>query len=107
MTHGVRPPGFRLPDATRIGKVTLQVTDLERSLAFYEGLLGFDVVSRAPGMIEFGVGSTILIELRAGATTPMGGKRLGLFHFAILLPDRPALGRCLAHFAEHGVRVGA
>ena len=107
MSYGVRPPGFRLPDETRVGAVTLQVTDLERSLAFYESVLGFDVVDRAPDAIRLGVGSTVLVELRPGATAPLGGKRLGLFHFAILLPDRPALGRVLEHLADAGVRLGA
>jgi catechol 2,3-dioxygenase len=107
MTYGVRPPGFRLPDETRVGAVCLQVSDLERSLAFYEGLLGFDVVNRSAGNIQLGVGTTVLVELRAGATAPMGGKRLGLYHFAILLPDRPSLGRCVAHLSRAGVRLGA
>jgi catechol 2,3-dioxygenase len=41
-------------------------------------------------------------------TTPIGiNSRLGLYHFAILLPDRAALGRFLAHLARTGTRIGA
>ena len=107
MRYGVRPPGYRLPDETRIGALSLQVSDVERSVEFYEGLLGFDVLNRAADSVQLGVGSNVLIELRAGATAPLGGRRLGLYHFAILLPDRPSLGRCVAHLARAGIRLGA
>ena len=42
-TYGVQPAGHRLPAGTRIGRVVLQVSDLERSRAFYEHTLGFHV----------------------------------------------------------------
>lgn len=104
---GVQPPGYRLPDETHIGRVTLQVSDLERSVAFYEGLLGFRVIERTGDVVLLGTGSTVLVVLHAGASRPLGVRRLGLFHFAILLPDRPALGRCLAHLSAAGVPLGA
>ncbi len=53
--------------------------------------------------------ATPLVDLKEyqGAThVPMHG-RLGLYHFAILLPDRPALGRFVAHLTERGERAGA
>ncbi len=48
MTHsapgyGIAPPGFRLPDEVRLGPVRLQVADLDRSLDFYCGVLGFEL----------------------------------------------------------------
>ncbi len=46
---GIAPPGYRLPDATRLGRVRLQVADLARSLAFYEGVLGLRVLDRPAG----------------------------------------------------------
>lgn len=107
MKYGIQPPGYRLPDETHIGRVTLQVSDLERSVAFYEGLLGFRVIERTSDVVLLGPGSTVLVVLRAGATRPLGVRRLGLFHFAILLPDRPALGRCLTHLSAAGVPLGA
>lgn len=107
MTHGLRPPGYRLPEATRVGAVRLQVSDPDRSLAFYTGILGFDVVDQTAGIIGLGAGGPTLIELVPGAKAPLQGKRLGLYHFAILLPDRPALGRCLTHLTAARIRVGA
>jgi catechol 2,3-dioxygenase len=49
----------------------------------------------------------VVLEERAG-TRPIGiNSRLGLYHFAILLPDRAALGRFLAHLASTGTRIGS
>ena len=41
---GIAPPGFRLPDDTRIGRVRLQVSDLKRSISYYERVLGMRVL---------------------------------------------------------------
>jgi catechol 2,3-dioxygenase len=90
--------------------VRLQVTDLERSLAFYTAVLGFRVIAQADGMAELGAhgDDRVILELRAGATRPVPRRgRQGLFHFAILLPDRATLGRLLVHLADIGVHAGA
>lgn len=108
--YGIAPPGFRLPDATRLGRVTLQVADLDRSLAFYEGLIGLRVLRREPGVAELSAhgDDTVLVELRekrgVRPVPPRG--LLGLYHFAVLLPDRRALGRFLRHLGAAGVRPG-
>lgn len=107
---GVRPPGYRLPDATHVGHVVLQVADLARSLAYYEHVLGFRVLGRADtGVTLAAYGDpTPLIELRErpGAPPVPRRGRLGLYHFAVLLPDRGALGRFVAHLAELGEYAG-
>jgi catechol 2,3-dioxygenase len=109
--YGIAPPGYRLPAALRLGRVRLQVADLERSIAYYEGVIGFRVLERAAGRATLGAHGeeTPLVELRerpGAAPVPRRG-RLGLYHFAILLPDRPALGRFVSHLASIGVRAGA
>ena len=43
---GIPPPAFRLPDTTTVGRVSLQVADLERALGFYRDLLGFNILER-------------------------------------------------------------
>jgi catechol 2,3-dioxygenase len=92
-----------------VGRVRLQVADLSRSLSFYEGVLGFRVIERSGATATLAAHDdpTPLVELheRAGAVPSPG--RLGLYHFAILLPDRAALGRCFVHLTALGVRVGA
>ena len=108
---GLPPPGFRLPAPTHVGAVRLQVTDLGRSLAYYERTLGLAVLERDGGAARLGAhgGGAALVELREGsAARPVRPlSRLGLYHFALLLPGRDHLGRFLAHLAARGLRPGA
>jgi catechol 2,3-dioxygenase len=108
--HGIRPQGYRLPESTHLGRVRLQVADLERSLAFYEKVLGMRVIHRTSDSISLGPHGedreiVHLRQLRTARPVPKRGL-LGLYHFAILLPDRASLGRFVAHLAEIGVYSG-
>ena len=109
-SYGVAQGGYRLPEATRLGQVRLQIADLERSLEFYQHVLGLRVVERHSGgaaLAAYG-DDRVLVELeeRPGALPAGRRGQLGLFHFAILLPDRGALGRLARHMAQSGVRLG-
>ena len=109
--YGVAPPGYRLPAETRPGAVRLQVADLGHSLRYYCDLLGFRAAERRGGgatLAAHGEGAP-LVELRerAGAAPVPRQGRLGLFHFAILLPDRAHLGRLLRHLAAAGAPIGS
>ncbi|MBC7894272.1 MAG: VOC family protein [Cytophagaceae bacterium] len=110
-TYGAAPSGYRLPDATRLGVVKLQVTDLARSTDYYEEVLGLRTVSRdASRTVLASHGSDApLIELheRRGAPVVAGKSRLGLYHFAILVPDRATLGRFIEHLGAIGARAGS
>ncbi|MGH7658784.1 MAG: VOC family protein, partial [Gemmatimonadales bacterium] len=53
----IPPPGYRLPDSTRLGTVRLQVADLKRSLDYYEKVTGFRILARAPGTCTLGAQS--------------------------------------------------
>jgi catechol 2,3-dioxygenase len=109
--YGIAPTGYRLPETTRLGRVALQVADLERSLAFYQDVLGMRVVTRGAGLAELGAerGETPLLELRERVGVAPVSRRglLGLYHYAILLPDRAALGRLVGHLAELNVYYGS
>ncbi len=109
-SYGEAPTGYRLPEATRLGRVRLQIADLARSLLFYERTLGLRVVERegARAALAAHGDDRVLVELveRKGAR-PAGRGLLGLYHVAILLPDRPSLGRFVRHLSEAGVRAGA
>jgi catechol 2,3-dioxygenase len=108
-SYGEAPDGFRLPAATAPGAVTLQVGDLGRSLDFYVGTLGLAVLDREGGEARLGAGGRPLVELRerSGARPAPRRGRLGLFHFALLVPDRAALGRFVKHLSKQGVAPGA
>ncbi|HXW97126.1 MAG TPA: VOC family protein [Gemmatimonadales bacterium] len=109
LPYGVAPPGYRLPDATRLGKVRLQVADLTRSLSYYVDTLGLRILGKdgSTALLAAHGDDAPLVELveRRGVVPPHG--RLGLYHFAILLPDRAALGRFMLHLAQLQLRVGA
>lgn len=110
LEYGVPPSGYRLPDATRLGRVALQVSDLAQSLEYYTTVVGLRVLRDASPVVVLGAmdDETPLIELRErrdARPVPRRG-RLGLFHVAILLPDRRALGRVLRHLGEIGVQPG-
>lgn len=102
---------YRLPAATRLGGVRLQVANLDRSLAWYEDMLGLRLKERAAASatLSAGDGTSPLVELqqnpRAAPVPPQG--RLGLYHFAVLLPTRADLGRLLAHLRDRRARAGA
>ena len=121
-------PGARLPAATRPGRVRLQVADLERSIVYYGRVLGLRVLSRGEGRAALGAGETgaaeaagaaeadedatrsaSLVELieRPGAARAPRQGRLGLFHFAVLLPDRTSLGAFVRHLAAMGEPAGS
>jgi catechol 2,3-dioxygenase len=100
-----------LPDATRLGHVRLQVRDLARSLDYYTSVLGLEARSEGHGIATLHAEGEplplVVLEERAGTSPIRANSRLGLYHFAILVPDRAALGRFLAHLARTGTRVGA
>ena len=92
--------------ATRMGAVHLTVADLARSLEYYRESIGLDVLARrataarrsAPGRRACSSSS------RCRARSPRPG-RTGLFHFALLLPDRRSLARWVAHAVRERVRL--
>jgi catechol 2,3-dioxygenase len=99
----------RLPEPAHVGAVHLQISDLSRSLKYYEDVLGLVVLERSPQGASLGrAGSPPLLHLEerksAAAVPPRG--RFGLYHFAVLLPHRVALGQFAAHAFRLGLRPG-
>lgn len=107
---GIQPTGYRLPDEAGIGRVRLQVSNLAASLEYYTRVLGFRVISEKGGVALLAPQSgPALVELheKPGAHPVPRRGRIGLYHFAILLPDRAALGRFVAHLGEVGAYAGS
>lgn len=100
-----------LPAGTRLGTVRLQVASLDRSIAWYGDVIGARLIERVGGVARLGAHGSpeTLIELheRPGAVPVPPRGRIGLFHVAILLPDRPSLGRFISHLGARGAQAGA
>ena len=95
---------------TRIGHVHLKVSDLERSLDFYSGVLGFEIIQRHGSQAAFlsagGYHHHIGLntwESQGGSPPPPG--TTGLYHLAILYPTRAALADALRRLVEAGVTL--
>jgi catechol 2,3-dioxygenase len=94
----------------QLGSVALRVADLGRALAFYEGVLGFDVDATGAHSTTLAAGpnGSALLELEASPAAPARRHgEAGLFHVALLFPTRASLGRMLSHLASADVRLGA
>ena len=91
-----------LPSDAHIGQVSLTVRDLGRSLAFYRDVMGFVETNRESQVSVLAPpGGRALIELHENTDAhPKPRRTAGLFHFAILVPSRAALGRSLRRLAE-------
>jgi len=93
---------------TRIGHVHLTVSDLDRALSFYRDVLGFEITSRygrdAVFLSAGGYHHHIGLNTWAGrgAAAPPPGTT-GLYHFAILYPDRRALAAAVRRVLDAGV----
>ncbi|MBK1636210.1 VOC family protein [Rhodovulum adriaticum] len=98
------------PPQTRIGHVHLKVADLDRAIAFYSGVLGFEVQQRtgsgaaflSAGGYHHHIGLNTWESL--GASPPPRG-HTGLYHTAILYPDRASLGAALARVLDAGISL--
>jgi catechol 2,3-dioxygenase len=109
---------YTVPSQTRIGHVHLKVANLEKSLAFYAGVLGLTITQRIQDSAAFlaagGYHHHIALntwESLGGSPPPSG--TTGLYHTAIVYPNRPALANALRRVlaaniplqgaADHGV----
>ena len=99
----------RIHPQVDIGHVHLKVADLERSIAFYNGVLGFDVTQRMPGAAFLSAGGYhhhigLNTWESSGGAAPDSGTT-GLYHLAIRYPTRAALGDALRRLAENRVTL--
>ncbi len=88
-----------------VGAVALTVADLERSKAFYSGTLGMQVMEASAEEAQLGVDGQVLLNLKALPGAKPARKVTGLYHFAVLLPSRPALAEVLLQLARTSARI--
>lgn len=101
---------FKTDAETRVGHIHLKVANLDRAVAFYQDVMGFEVQQRHGQDVAFlsagGYHHHIGLNTweSAGGTPPEPG-RTGLYHVAFVYPDRPALARTLKSVIEAGVEI--
>lgn len=93
-----------------IGHIHLTVSNLERALPFYREALGFEITQRYGSDAVFlsagGYHHHIALNTWAGkGAAPPPPRRTGLYHFAILYPNRLELARALKRLFDHGVPI--
>ena len=97
---------YLAPAGTRIGHIHLQVTDLDRALAFYQGVLGFALTQRFGEQAAFLAAGGYHHHIGLNTWHSRGGRpaqregAAGLYHAAILYPTRADLGRVLRRLQE-------
>jgi catechol 2,3-dioxygenase len=90
----------KLPATLRLGAVHLTVSDLERSVEFYEDAIGLRVHRREDGVAAMGVGEEDLLVLYEERGARRAGRHAGLYHYALLFPSREELAHAALRLAE-------
>jgi catechol 2,3-dioxygenase len=88
---------------TAMGPVHLTVSDLDRSIGYYEDAVGLTMRARQQGAASLGTAERELLVLVEEPGAPPATGHTGLYHFALLLPNRVDLARWLAHVASDRV----
>jgi catechol 2,3-dioxygenase len=92
-------PPSSLPSTLRLGPVRIAVTDLDRSIDFYERALGLRLHAREGSVATMGVGGEELLVLIEEPAARPAGRHAGLYHFALLYPSREDLARAAQRLA--------
>ncbi|MGP3695774.1 VOC family protein [Rhodobacter sp. NSM] len=99
-----------LPPDTRIGHVHLKVADLDRAIAFYTGVLGFELQQKFGSRAAFLSAGGYHHHIGLNTWESLGGHppapgTTGLYHTAILFPDRASLGAALRRVLDAGIQL--
>lgn len=118
MSPPTRPHSNLLPEPqdaaaidpqVRVGHVHLRVSDIEKGLAFWRDVLGFEVMQRRPGAVFLSAGgyhhhiALNTWDSAGGAPAPRSSP--GLYHVALLYPTRAALGSALKRVLDAGISL--
>ncbi len=86
---------FSIHPKTQVGRVSLTVADLNRQIEFYEKVIGLQLRHRTDNMASLGAGRDELLRLTEVRGAGRRRGTTGLYHFAILLPNRRELARAI------------
>jgi catechol 2,3-dioxygenase len=94
-----------LADATRLGAVSLQVTDLDRSIGFYTTVVGLQLHERDDESAALGAGAETIVALQRNPSARPPRREAGLYHFALAYGGREELARAGRRVAETKTRI--
>ena len=89
-----------LPPSLRMGAIHLTVSDLDRSVAWYQSALGLRVHSLEPPVAHLGDGTATVLVLTEDPSAAPPGRHAGLYHYALLYPAREDLARAALRLAS-------
>ncbi len=100
---------FHQPPATYVASLQMNTANLAQQVQFYRDVVGFQVLEQdqASARLSADGKTAILTLVQPAQVVPKQLKTTGLYHFALLLPDRSDLAAFITHLAKQGVRFGA
>ena len=98
---------YQRPPYTYVSHLSLIVADLDRSMAFYQSVIGLSVLEKSGKLVRFSANGNdeILTVEQPENVIPKERQTTGLYHFAMLLPNRASLADQLKHFRESGTSI--
>ncbi len=104
-THVRAAESPTLPATLRLGAVHLTVSNLGRTVAFYEDAIGLRLHRREDGVAAMGAGKEDLLVLYEEPMAQRAGRHAGLYHYALLFPSREELARTALRLAATNTRI--
>ncbi|ADU29585.1 VOC family protein [Evansella cellulosilytica] len=100
---------FHKAPVSFVGQVNIKVQDLERSLQFYKEVVGFKVIEQTDESANLSAdGETVLLSIEQPKDVVRKQARTtGLYHFAILLPERSDLANFVQHYSKFGLQLAS
>lgn len=96
---------FHNEETMYVDSITLLVKDIDKLLSFYTQNIGFELIEQKGDTYRLGVGNKILLNLVSNPEAELKGKITGLYHFAILLPNRKYLGQLINYYIKTNQRI--
>lgn len=101
--------GFHSKPNTHIGQVRLKIENLDRSLKYYQEVIGFGILDRSETTASLTAdGKTSILKIEQPENVqPKQPRTTGMYHFALLLPTKKDLADFVIHLSERNVQIGA
>ncbi|WP_432355961.1 VOC family protein [Sporosarcina sp. A2] len=100
---------FHTKPTSFVGHVQIKVENLKRAVSFYQDILGFDILVQTSSSVKLTTdGKTSILSLEQPENAiPKQGRTTGLYHLALLLPERVDLANLVIHLSKQGIPLGS